>query len=721
MEYYAHTPNRETNKWHMLDKHLRDVAEAAQGYYEPNDDTGNLAYVLGLWHDLGKANSHFQAYLKAQARGESSASAPHAIWGAAFAYGLQMLQPEMWKDLALPIAGHHSQLVHGGEIGTRVAEFRAEHPDALQTMNTFLRTLLPQPPLPRVTYEQDPWKREVRLRMAFSALVDADYLDTERHFALANATPRRSYPSVVEMCDQFEGIQRAWMAGKPPSALNTLRHEVYEACWDKATAVQGFFRLTVPTGGGKTRSALAFALRHAKTHGLHRIIVAAPYTSIIDQTVDVYRGIFGAEAILEHHSQIAISDTEHESERSAQMRLATQNWDAPLIVTTTVQLFESLFSNRPGRMRKLHNIARSVIVLDEVQTLPPELLEPTVHMLRALVEKYHVTVVFATATQPAFENARALKPFQDVTVKEIVKEYPRHFAELQGRVRYMPLPVLPGWDDLAEHIAAHQQIMVIVNTRKDAIELLHRLPSTNMFHLSTLLCGAHRRAVLRTIKGRLEQGLPVRLVSTQVVEAGVDISFPTVWRAIGPLDRIAQAAGRCNREAGPEPGQVVIFETPGGRMPRGSYRVGMEEAQRLLKRDGPEALHNPDIYREYFGSLFNQVKLDKWDIQADRETLNFPTVAEKYRLIEETDGVVVPYEDGFARLREWRRKPNRETWQALQPYLVSFPRYETQALVRSGYLTAITDDLYRCDEYDSELLGVAQLLHELGESKFWIV
>jgi CRISPR-associated endonuclease/helicase Cas3 len=707
VEYYAHTPSPGTDKWHLLTEHSRDVATRAKGSVE-RFGAGELAFTLGILHDLGKINENFQEYLQAQYRGQPHASTPHAIWGAAFTYWFVCKRlgiAETWKDLSLPIAAHHSKLADGGTIGTKVAEWAEKNEDAINKMRQFVLTL-PSFSLP--VHEPDQWKREVRLRMAFSALVDADCLDTERHFDSAQAEARQRYSTIESLRDIFESKQRDWMEKIPSSRLNDIRHEAYTACRAQATGPKGVYRLTVPTGGGKTRSVLAFALNHAVEHEMRRVIVAVPYTSIIEQTVDVYRGIFGHEAVLEHHSQIDLPENEREDERAARFRLSTQNWDAPLIVTTTVQLLESLFSNRSGRVRKLHNIANSIIILDEVQTLPLELLEPTVQMLRALVDDYGATVILSTATQPALEDTTYLKPFHGVEVHEIVPEHPTHFADLK-RVHYSHSKDMTSWEEIAQRVAVQPRIMVVLNTRADALALARALPETDTFHLSTLLCGAHRRKVLSAVKNRLEMQRNVRLISTQVIEAGVDIDFPHVWRAMGPLDRIAQAAGRCNREARPELGEVVIFETREGNAPRGAYRVGIEEAREILAQYGPDALHAPDIYRKYFARLFAQVDLDARGIQSARFALDFPTVAEKYRLIEATDTVAVPYEDGLVHLDAWERYPSRKAWQRLQPYLVSIHRHETKRLVEERWLSAVTDGLYRWNGDYHGTLGLAQI------------
>jgi CRISPR-associated endonuclease/helicase Cas3 len=485
------------------------------------------------------------------------------------------------------------------------------------------------------------------------------------------------------------------------------------ACsWPKTPP--GFFRLTVPTGGGKTRSGLAFALQHvlANCRRLRRVIVAIPYTSIIDQTAREYRHILGRGAVLEHHSQVPIPENESQNQDQVRLRLASENWDVPVIVTTNVQLFESLFSNRPGKARRLHNIAGSVIILDEVQTLPVGLLAPTLDVLRALVEQYHVSVVLSSATQPqpAFQSVSGIVP-TDI-IPKVSSDV--HFKKL-ARVSYTKRTEKLSWQELATELRRHErnQVMVVLNSRKDALGLLNELQgANNLFHLSTLLCGWHRKAVLRLVRKRLRHGLPVLLVSTQVVEAGVDIDFPEVWRAMGPLDRIVQAAGRCNREGMmASKGRVVIFEPSDGRMPKGEYQAGFGLADFLLNpyQNDAERLHDPELHEEYFRRLYAERDLDEREVQTYRKTLNFPETAKRFRLIsEDTVMVVVEYAQGSRRLVDWKNRPSRATWRRLQPYTVSLQRYETDRLINEDWLESVSDGLYRwVGKYD-RIRGIAE-------------
>jgi CRISPR-associated endonuclease/helicase Cas3 len=474
--------------------------------------------------------------------------------------------------------------------------------------------------------------------------------------------------------------------------VNAVRREVYEDALQAAQGKPGLYALTAPTGAGKTRALLAFALKHALANGLERVIVALPYTSIIDQTADVYREILGEAAVLEHHSALEVDDlSETALERH---RLLSENWDAPLIVTTFVQLFESLFSNLPSRCRKVHRLARSVIVLDEVQTLPVELLEPTVHALQQLIDDYGATVLLSTATQPALDEIAFTTP-----PVQVVANPAQHFQTLR-RVDYHVDLTPRDYNWLADAIAAREQIMVVLNTRKDAIatlDALHdRCPElAGVFHLSTLLCPAHRREVLAEVRRRLADGAPCRLVTTQVVEAGVDLDFPVVMRAVGPLDRIVQAAGRCNREGRLPRGEVIVFELAQGSSPRGAYRTGTDEARISLQQPNAD-LHQPDTYRDYFERLYQGVRLDREDIQQARQRFQFEAVAQKYRLIRDDTYpvIVVNYDPNAvnALLQQGRAIvqaggiPPQRWRQHLHAYTVNLYQREVNALRQQGLI-----------------------------------
>ncbi len=701
----AHTPNS-NGDWHSLKKHLGCVAHGAR-IHAKKFGAEELGYYAGLWHDLGKYNPAFQQYLKHCAASSSNdtkpKSVPHAIHGAKLAWDLLKQTP-----IAPIIYGHHGGLPEKEYLKSKLA-----NPELDESYQTVLEKARLE--LGELKADQDfnelitnifkdisgidkAYRFEMLTRILFSCLVDADYLDTESHFDPDKTAQRGSNISIPELWQKLETDQAKLLnqAQQSPTPVNQVRAEVYDSCLKAAELAPGVFRLAVPTGGGKTRSGLGFGLKHAARHGFDRVVVAVPYTSIIEQTVKVYQGIFGEKAVLEHHSaanteQFYLKDeTETNADarqQYAQARLATENWDAPLIVTTTVQLFESLFANRPSKCRKLHNIANSIIILDEVQTLPIGLLEPIVNALKELCDYYHVTVVLCTATQPALDAEtpylRGFQNVRDIIAPDIARQ---HFRALQ-RVNYEIQLSSWSWEQLKEDVVSHdhEQALIVLNTRKDALSALDALQAADdfitesgIFHLSTLLCGKHRREVLAVVRERLKNDQPCLLVSTQVVEAGVDLDFPAVYRALGPLDRIVQAAGRCNREGKrSETGRVVVFLPEDGKVPPGEYKTAVDETTRLLGRANLD-LHDPSIFEEYFRCLYQQ-GTDVLKIQELRQRLNFPEVAQQFRLIrDDTTAVVVKYDNVVnERLRQIQRRGLFSSdYRALQPYMVSLRNHE---------------------------------------------
>jgi CRISPR-associated endonuclease/helicase Cas3 len=686
----AHTPN-ESGIWHDLNAHLTKVANKAE-FYATKFGAEELGYYAGLWHDLGKYNPEFQKYLElcdiASKAGKEAprSKVPHAIQGARLAW-------EKCRHLAPIIFGHHGGLPEKEHLKSKLHELvedpklRKSYQEVLQQAPEDLCQLLTEIDFNQLLariIKDDVHSYELFTRILFSCLIDADHQDTEAHFNPDKSALRGLSIAIAELWNSLQARQEGVILEVENTSVNQIRADVYRACVDTAELSPGIFRLAVPTGGGKTLSGMAFALRHAIEHNLDRVIVAVPYTSIIEQTVNVYRGIFGEDSVVEHHSAAKEPDPEDARREVAQARLATHNWEAPLIVTTTVQLFESLFANRPSRCRKLHNITRSVIILDEVQTLPLFLLTPILSVLRELVEQYQVTLVLCTATQPALEGqSRYLEGFATGSVKDIIptQKAQEHFASL-SRVNYNIPQESWNWARLAEDVEQHDQSLVILNTRKDALAVLGELESSDhIFHLSTLLCGEHRREVLQKVHERLnpKNPQPCILVSTQVVEAGVDLDFPTVYRAIAPLDRIVQAAGRCNREGKREhKGRVVIFDPYEGSTPKGKYDTAIAITKDLLSNQHLD-LDSPVIFEEYFRQLYKNVDTDKRHIQELRKNLNYPEVSRRFKFInDDTTPVVIQYDD---RVRELIRLIERRglffsDWRSLQPYLVNLRNYE---------------------------------------------
>lgn len=706
---YAHSKNRQGRRQDLVD-HLTAVADLARTFAEPFG-AGALASTAGILHDIGKFDPAWQRYLlDAEAHPHQKQHGPDHK-GAGACRGAELNAPA----LAFLIKGHHGGLPALTDLKTWLRG-RASDVGVQEAQGLALRELpafanLASPSLPH--YAASEAGIELFTRLAFSALVDADFLDTERHFAADTATRRQSSPPLANLWETFEADQ-ARMTGHHDDPVNTIRHQVYEACLNAAAAAPGFFRLTVPTGGGKTRSSLAFALRHALQHGHTRIIYAIPYTSIIEQTADVFRGIFSdPRVVLEHHSAMRASDdAENPPPAEVWARLAAENWDAPLVVTTTVQLFESLLAHRTTACRKLHNIARSVIILDEAQMLPTHLLTTILDVLRQLVAHYGVTVVLCTATQPALDERSGFAGLP--AIRDIVPEPQRLFAQL-ARVEYeWPAATETWtWERAAAEMRSAEQVLAVLNTRANALALLEALDDPAALHLSTRLCGAHRRAVLLEVLRRLKAGEPCRLVATQVIEAGVDVDFPLVLRALGPLDRIVQAAGRCNREGRMSAGRVVAFAPDEGKLPPGSYRVGAQITQGLL-RDGQAPMHDPALYTRYFQEYYRQVNLDEPQVQSTRSwrVLDYPETDHRFRMIEDDAvSVVVRYgtheeriatEQSLAQLRTQRGSP-RELLRRLQPFIVGLRQPELEQAQHKGLVQEVMPGLWEwLGQYDAK-------------------
>jgi len=726
---------------HLLADHLHSVAKLARQFAQAFGHTGSSTdwtYLAGLWHDLGKYRPGFQRYL-AQSNDEnahiegrvSGREKTHSIAGSLWA--LQTLEQRHGANgklaarvLAYLIASHHAGLYdwHGG-LKERLAES-----DSLAELREALEAKPPQDILDAGGF--DPTLADIPggskgfalwVRLLFSCLVDADFLDTEAHFDAGKPARREGFPKLDQMQMAFDDYMTAKTVSASATPVNAWRTDVLRQCREKAALPPGFFSLTVPTGGGKTLSSLAFALKHALAHGKSRVIYAIPYTSIIEQTADVFRDVFkalGDEVLIEYHSQADAA----EKDETARSRLACENWDAPLVVTTNVQLFESLFAAKTSRCRKLHNLVNSVIVLDEAQQLPPEFLQPILDVLNLLVKLYGVTVVLCTATQPAlnttdyFDASNNLRGLDQVC--EIIADPDALFDALK-RVDVE----LPGdwqtptpWSDIATLLAAEDCVLAIVGTRKAAREL-HRLLPPGTLHLSALMCGAHRKAVIDQIKVRLkakheEQDLqPLRVVSTQLVEAGVDIDFPAVYRALAGLDSIAQAAGRCNREGRLDGrGRVVVFVPP-ERPPMGHLRKGADACVSTLHDSGSDPLAR-SLFATYFRQFYHSVDLDRKGVclmlKVEPETLGvqFRSAAEAFRLIDDQDTatVVVRYEahrDELDKLLATLTAKGPERWlmRKLQRYTVSIHKSVADKMLGQGSLTLPMPGLYVQKQVDN--------------------
>jgi CRISPR-associated endonuclease/helicase Cas3 len=684
--------------------HLQGVAGLA-AEFAAAFGSREQGFVAGLWHDLGKYRPEFQRRLAGE-----PIQAEHSGIGAAWASGYAQSSA---AALAFVIAGHHTGLT--SPCGSSVHSAPRPLSERLNTNKPRLAgltfpdevRLASAPELPAFCARRPQTPGELRrlelwIRFLFSALTDADYLDTEKAVQPARACvrlPDAAPGSLVPLIETAIAKKGAELTEEARlTAVNRARQDLSEACRTAADWPPGFFSLFAPTGSGKTLASMRFALRHAATHGLGRVIVVLPYTSIIEQNAEAYRAALGAGHVIEHHSNY--DPPEHAEEIAEPWRLACENWDAPIIVTTTVQFFESLFSNRTSRCRKLHRIARSVVILDEVQSLPPEFLAPTTEALGELVRNYNCSVLLSTATPPALERRPSL-PVGIENIRPIVAD-PAALAERLERVHYhWPTPggAAMSWEELTGALAGTPRALAILHLRKDARELAglvreHR-PVDPLFHLSALMCPAHRSAVLDQVRTTLRGGGPCRLVATQLVEAGVDLDFPVVYRALGGLDSMVQAAGRCNREGRPEPGDVFIFRAPTGA-PRGTPRRGLEIMEQLLASGAVTGTPSPEACLEYFRRFYFASDLDARGLQKSRAALDYPKVAHDYRLIEDecTESVVVPYGEAPPLVAKTRNGGGRDALRRLQRYQVSVYRPEFDRLLHAGALDEIVPGLH---------------------------
>jgi CRISPR-associated endonuclease/helicase Cas3 len=696
--YYAHTlSGRPESDWELLETHLANVARRAADFAGAFGaaDWGRLA---GLWHDLGKASDEFQKYLRKSENPDAAEyeDAPgrvdHSTAGAQHAF--KVIGKYAGQLLAYCIAGHHAGLPDGssGEEATRGSTLQARLKKVVPVVTAPVAG--PTAPALKVPFRAADranlgFQLAFFARMLFSALIDADRTATEEFCNPGIAAERaRPKPSIVELqtaLDAFlDGISAA--PDYKPTDVNRLRAQVLADCRTEASSAPSFFSLNVPTGGGKTYASLAFALRHARSHELRRVVVAVPFTTIIEQTADAYRKALGSLAdrgLVEHHSNL---DPRKDTRNN---KLAVENWDAPLIVTTNVQLFESLFAAHTTPCRKLHRLARSVIILDEAQTIPVDLLWPTLAALKELVAHYGCTVVLCTATQPALERREHEFEIGIEKVQPIARDAQALFAALR-RVQVTRLGLQTD-EQVVERLSDEPAVLCVVNTRPHAAALYDALVAKagkeGCYHLSTFMCAQHRRERLAEIRGRLKEGRSCRLISTQLIEAGVDVDFPVVYRAPAGFDSIAQAAGRCNREGRlekdglPTLGRVYVFDTE-KQPPIGLLRDAAQCGRELFERH-PDPLI-PAAVEDYFRLLYWQKKTawDKHDVMgalADDLTraeliLQFREAAKRYQIIrDEQVSILVPYDAEARRIRDELRKNAEVNFQLMrdaQRYIV---------------------------------------------------
>ncbi|WP_427788914.1 CRISPR-associated endonuclease Cas3'' [Brevundimonas diminuta] len=711
---YAHSlQGRPRSEWETLAEHLEAVAVLAALHAQAFGMAG-IGRTLGLLHDIGKVAQAYLTYISAPP--EDGRKGPdHSTAGAREAQ--KLYGPTMGRMLAYAIAGHHAGLADPESLNRRLSpdDYEIRDYDGWRNHTGPLPSASDLAPSRQLVLSDESGFTPFFLtRMLFSALVDADFLATEAFYARANREDagRGSHLPLDVLRDRL----RSFMAQKQAVAVNTpvnaLRRKILDHAVSKAELEPGLFTLTVPTGGGKTLASLSFALEHAARHGMRRVVYVIPYTSIIEQTAQVFRDALKTEDdVLEHHATFDWEGRAEEGDDEgraglSKLKKAAENWDVPVVVTTAVQFYESLFASRTSRCRKLHNLAGAVIVLDEAQTLPPHLLRPCLAALDELARNYGASVVVCTATQPAWRKLDQALP--DGLGLDIGAE--RELApdpdDLYQRLRRVTVEVQAETSDenIVGRFTVQPQMLCIVNTRSHArslFEAIRHLPGA--VHLSTLMCPLHRRQVLENVKARLRDGRPVRLVATSLIEAGVDVDFPEVWRVEAGLDSVAQAAGRCNREGRLETGRVVVFTPADAKTPQS--RKIYQQALRHVSRAGHDDLLGLAANRDYFNEVYFQKGVDALDaleidgapgvmrsVRAGAGRLNFRfrSIAEAFRLIDDVmEPVVVPFDDrSKAILAELKAadRPLARHLRGLQPYIVAIPKKARDEWLSRGVL-----------------------------------
>lgn len=750
-EYVSHI--REDGTRETVATHLDEVGRMAADFATPFG-LDIWAQFAGRIHDLGKYSDEFQHRILDQ-----GPRVDHATAGA-----FEAAKANLWP-ISYAVSGHHGGLPNGGvtgdlpDAGTLAGRMLKAAKGLTPDYSAYRDDLSGLPDIEQLAKcgtnepnlldringsgEDDPcFSVQFLIRMLFSCLVDADFLCTERFMKNGHLRETPSTASISGLC---ESLERTIARFYPPhTSLNQKRCEVLDDCLRAAREEPGVFSLTVPTGGGKTYAAMRFALNHARQHGMRRVIVAEPYTSIIEQNAQVYRDALGIDNVLEHHADFdfeapytRVNDMTGDADaatKAAQMRLAAENWDMPIVVTTNVRLFESVFANRTSACRKLHNIAGSVIVLDEAQTIPTDYLIPCIRVLVELVRFYGCSVVLCTATQPALDG---YFNGYDMPVREIVRDTSSLFSALR-RVMYEYIGSVSN-TELAQRIVSDEQCLCVVNNRQQAHDLYQLVASCSgdgeAFHLSTLMFPVHRQRTLRTIRKQLRGGEPCRVIATSLVEAGVDLDFPVVYRALAGLDSIIQAAGRCNREASSsELGHVYIFENAVDHMKVSE----MDDCSEGSREDNPSVVHYaaprevsmragvtvtafPQVRSEgvlanldsqssiatyyrllYFGK--GKDALDKQSILASLSEIStaivalaheqslaigsipFADVAERFRFIaEDSYQVVIPQEEVSQEVTALRESfATRDVLRALGRYCVSVYQRDLKTLKAAG-------------------------------------
>jgi len=705
--FYAHTNGEDISHWQPLKNHLENVASIA-GDLGEKIGLADHARLIALLHDIGKYSLAFQKRLLGSIR-----RVDHSTAGA-FEIKTHVKPPLLSTLLAFCVLGHHGGLPNYGSpiddssdsslcarLKRKLEDFSSYKHDF-----EFIDMRLPKMNIQPIT-KSGGFSTSLIVRMLYSILVDADFLDTET-FMNQGKKPRGEYESINALTLRFNDFLKRFY--QPQTKIHAYRTEILHQCLNKSKQKPSLFNLTVPTGGGKTYSSMAFALNHAISNHLDRIIYVIPFTSIIEQNAALFKDALGKQNVLEHHSNFDWNPEHKQSQLVGyedgdeniiqKLKLASENYDIPVVVTTNVQFFESLFSNLPSRARKIHNMARSVIIFDEAQMIPRDFIKPCLYAVIELVTNYECSAVLCTATQPVID---ILLPNRSTQPEEIAKN-PKELYERFQRVKIESLNTITD-NQLINTLNGHDQVICIVNTRRHAREIFSGIQPNNSFHLSTLMCAAHRSVTLLKIRNHLDKGEPCRLVSTQLVEAGVDIDFPIGYRALAGLDSIIQAAGRVNRNMKSEKGTLFVFEpqSPAIRRIPAFIQQGADVARQILREFEKDPISSEAI-KEYYRRMYqfqDEQSFDRQDILGCFEKMgirdadfDFKTAAEKFRLIADpTVSIVIKFDDQAERLlKEVIQTTNPGMFiRQLQPYTVNIYEKEFNSLLNLGKIDIYHD------------------------------
>lgn len=694
MDLIAHINLKAPQPVQSCEEHNIGVAQLAESFAS-EFGFGHWGYVMGMLHDKGKEKTDFQNYIRKTSGYDTSMpywkDKSHAYVGALLA---KKIYGPLGDLMANQIAGHHAGLYDTSELNNDIL-----HKEMPTEVNADVNKI----PLPidiLHTYDK-PEEWHHLYRILYSCLVDADYLDTEKFMNPEQFILRENHTTMQEMKSLLQ-VKLDEFKKAPATAVNVIRQQVQKECLKASSMPSGFFSLTVPTGGGKTISSIVWAVNHAIKNDKKRIIIAIPYTSIIVQTASVLKSIFGETNVLEHHSNTDFDQCK-DSTLCHQMKLATENWDYPIVVTTNVQLFESMFSNKPSVCRKLHNLCNSILILDEVQTLPTDFLQPIVDALKCYQKHFGMSVLFTTASQPilsgVIEGCNPNASFNGIkSIHEIISGKIKLHDSLR-RVRLEINDEGKTYDEVSNELSRYDRVLCIVNTRKDAKQLYDRLPSEETLHLSRMMCPAHIRKTINEIKETLNNAIsPIRVIATQLIEAGVDVDFPVVYRQEAGLDSLLQAAGRCNREGKLDVCTTHVFSLSKERpLPTGFIQDG-NNARKALNANSD--WFAPSTMTSYFVQLYcRRQTFDKKQIKAllyNPKDMNFEIAAENFKLIDDASiPVIVNWEDSMeliAKLKQYG--PSYQLLKKLGQYTVNIRQNDFKALLQMGQLIEVSESIY---------------------------